>query len=156
VHLSSPAFEDGKPIPTIYAHRGVFGGKNVSIPLLWRDVPTETKSLTLSIVDIHPVAGNWVHWIVLNIPNDVRVLGEGCSGRAMPSGVTELYNSFGELGYGGPQPPKGSGLHQYVLALCALRVGRLDLSLNSTLTAYRKAIDGQLIASARITGTYER
>jgi len=156
VHLTSAAFGDGKPIPTKYARAGVVGGKNVSLPVSWLDVPSETKSLALSIVDIHPIANNWIHWLILNIPADLGGLAEGSSCHEMPPGVKELYNSFGELGYGGPQPPKGSGVHQYVAALSALDVAQLDLPLNSTLAAYLKAIDGKIIASARLIGTYER
>ena len=44
------------------------GGKNISLPLAWTDTPAGTKSFALSIVDPHPVARNWVHWLVINLP----------------------------------------------------------------------------------------
>ena len=59
--LTSPAFIEGKPIPSKYAHGGVVGGKNVSVPLNWKEVPPGVQSFALSIVDPHPVAKNWVH-----------------------------------------------------------------------------------------------
>lgn len=68
--LSSPAFEDGTAMPTRYAHQGVTGGKNVSVPLQWENPPDETKSFALVCVDIHPIANNWVHWLVVNIPKE--------------------------------------------------------------------------------------
>lgn len=156
MEIISPAFKDGKPIPTKYAHPGVIGGKNISIPLTWSDAPKETKSFALSIVDPHPVARNWIHWLVINIPNDVDSFAEGISLKKMPQGVKELYNSYGELGYGGPQPPKGSGQHPYVVTLYALNVEKIDLTANASLVAFEKTIEGKVIATAKVTGVYER
>ena len=156
MHLSSSAFQDGKPIPAKHAHRGVQGGENISIPLTWVDIPSETSSLALSIIDPHPVANNWIHWIVINIPKEVTSLQQGCSCRHMPHGSKELYNSFGELGYGGPQPPRGSGPHPYVVTLYALKTEKLILPENASLNAFQKALEGNILASASITGIYER
>jgi Raf kinase inhibitor-like YbhB/YbcL family protein len=154
--LASSAYEEGKPIPTKYAYGGVTGGKNISVPLAWHGAPPEAKSFALSIVDPHPVAKNWIHWLVINIPPNTGALAEGASGARMPEGSMELYNSYGELGYGGPEPPKGSGRHPYIATLYALDTGRLDLTANTTLPAFERAIEGHVIASARSTGTYER
>lgn len=156
MRLLSSAFEDAKPIPTRFANRGVVGGENISIPLAWQNAPPGTKSFTISIIDTHPVAGNWIHWLVINIPKEVEALAEASSRSQMPSGAKELYNSFGETGYGGPQPPKGSGRHPYIVTLYALNTESLDLPLNSTLTAYKRSIDAATTASAKITGIYER
>ena len=155
MRISSSAFQDGKPIPTKYAHPGVTGGKNISYPLSWTDVPEETKSFALSIVDPHPVAKNWIHWFAINIPKNITSLAEGASGR-MPAGTKELYNSYGTKGYGGPEPPKGSGPHPYETTIYALNVERLDCSENTTLQAFTKALEGKVIASAKTTGMYER
>jgi Raf kinase inhibitor-like YbhB/YbcL family protein len=156
MHLASAAFQEGKSIPTKYAHHGVVGGKNISIPLTWGGVPAEAKSFVLSIVDPHPVANNWVHWFVINIPRAVTSLPEGASSRNMPAESKELYNSYGTIGYGGPQPPKGSGPHPYEVTLHALNIERLDLSVNASLAAFRKALEGKVIASAKTIGIYER
>ncbi|MDI6767202.1 MAG: YbhB/YbcL family Raf kinase inhibitor-like protein [Bacteroidota bacterium] len=156
MNISSSAFTDNKPIPTKYAHSGVVGGKNISIPLTWTDPPEETKSFALSIVDPHPVARDWVHWLVINIPNEVTSLPEGISCKKMPAGTKELYNSYGELGYGGPQPPKGSGPHPYVVTLYALDVEKLDLTANTSLVAFEKMLEGRVLATAKVTGIYER
>jgi Raf kinase inhibitor-like YbhB/YbcL family protein len=104
--ITSSAFQDGKLIPTKYAYHGVDGGNNISLPLSWSDVPTGTKSFALSIVDPHPVAKNWVHWFVINIPAGANSISEGASKRAMPIGCKELLNTYGSPGYGGPEPPK--------------------------------------------------
>ncbi len=156
MRLSSTAFQDQKFIPTKYAYHGVVGGKNISLPLQWNDCPIGTGSFAISIVDPHPVANNWIHWFVINIPKNVVSLAEGVSGKQMPAGSNELYNSYGTLGYGGPEPPKGSGPHPYVMTVYALSVEHLELSQNVSLAEFKKSLEGNIVASATITGIYER
>jgi len=153
--ISSAAFKDGEKIPMHYVMPGA-GGKNISVPLAWRNAPPGTKSFALSMVDPHPVAQNWVHWLVINIPADAASLIEGASMKKMPHGAIELKNSFGEIGYGGPQPPKGTGDHPYVFTLYALSVEKLDPGTNVSLSAFKKALDGKILGSATITGKYGR
>jgi Raf kinase inhibitor-like YbhB/YbcL family protein len=155
MEISSSAFKDGEKIPIQYVMPGA-GGKNISIPLAWKNVPTGAKSFCLSIVDPHPVAQNWVHWLVINIPSQVTSIEEGASKKKMPKGSVELKNSWGDIGYGGPQPPKGTGDHPYVGTLYALNVEKLDLGANTSLSAFKKAIEGKVIGSASITGKYGR
>jgi Raf kinase inhibitor-like YbhB/YbcL family protein len=155
MEISSSAFKDGQRIPIQYVMPGA-GGKNISIPLAWKAVPAGTKSFCLSIVDPHPVAQNWVHWLVINIPAQVTSIEEGASKKKMPKGSVELKNSFGEIGYGGPQPPKGTGDHPYVVTLHALNVEKLDLGANTSLSAFKKAIEDAMIGSASVTGKYGR
>lgn len=155
MNIRSSAFADGGKIPVQYAMAGA-GGKNISLPLTWQDLPAGTKSLALSMIDPHPVAQNWVHWLVINIPATASSIEEGASGRKMPSGSLELKNSFGDIGYGGPQPPRGSGEHPYVITLHALNTDKLSLPVNANLAAFHKAIEGKVLGRAKITGKYER
>jgi len=154
--LASSAFQNGKPIPTKYASSYIPGGNNISLPLSWSGAPKETKSFALTIVDLHPIANNWVHWLVIDIPHDVKLLTEGVSGKHMPAGSKELYNSFGDSGYGGPGPPKGSGVHKYEVTIYALSVDTLGVTDNASLTAFTKAIEGKVVATAKVVGIYER
>ena len=144
MQLSSPAFKDHGSIPGEYA-RPVAGGHNVSIALKWTGAPQGTKSFALSIVDQHPVARKWVHWMVINIPPETMSLPEGASGKNMPPGAIEMRNSFGEAGYGGPQPPKGTGPHPYVITIYALKESRLELNPNATLADFENAIKGKTL-----------
>ncbi len=155
MEIQSSAFKDGGRIPVQYVMKAA-GGKNVSLPLTWKDVPPGTKSLALSIIDPHPVAQNWVHWLVVNIPPDVTSLPEGASGKKMPPGAAELKNSFGGTGYGGPQPPAGSGDHPYVVTLYALNVAKLDVPVSTSLSAFKKALEGKVIGTTSITGMYSQ
>ena len=155
MEISSKAFKDGEKIPIQYVMPGA-GGKNISVPLSWTGVPPGTKSFALSMVDPHPVAQNWVHWLVINIPANVTSLEEGASRKKMPPGSAELKNSFGDIGYGGPQPPKGTGDHPYVFTLYALSVEKLDLGPNTSLSGFKKALEGKASGSATLTGKYGR
>ncbi len=156
MNIISSAFQEGKSIPAKYAYQGVEGGKNISLPFTWTEVPGNTKSLALSIIDPHPVAKNWVHWFIVNIPKDITALTEGSSGKTMPKGSKELFNTYGSLGYGGPEPPKGSGAHPYVTTLYALNVEKLDLPEKSSLSTFQKILEGKVIATAKTIGYFER
>jgi len=155
MEITSTAFKDGEKIPIQYVMPGA-GGKNISVPLSWKTVPPGTKSFALSMVDPHPVAQNWVHWLVINIPANATSLEEGASGKKMPPGSVELKNSFGDIGYGGPQPPKGTGDHPYVFILYALKVEKLDVGASTSLSTFKKALEGKTLGSATITGKYGR
>ena len=137
MEISTSAFTDGGRIPIQYVMAGA-GGKNISIPLAWKNIPAGTKSFALSIVDPHQVAQNWVHWLVINIPPSVTSIEEGASRKKMPPGSIELKNSFGDIGYGGPQPPKGTGDHPYVVTLYAMNAEKLDLGVDTSLSAFKR------------------
>lgn len=154
--ITSSAFQDGLSIPAAFAYHGVKGGKNISLPFSWTDVPPTTKSFALSIVDPHPVAKYWVHWFVINIPKRIHTLDEGASLTSMPSGCKELLNTYGTLGYGGPEPPIGSGKHPYIVTLFALDIETINLPEKTTLSQFDAALLGKMTATATMTGYYER
>ncbi|MGA9116199.1 MAG: YbhB/YbcL family Raf kinase inhibitor-like protein [Bacteroidota bacterium] len=155
--LESPAYREGGVIPLRHAHRTVAGGANLSPPLRWSDPPLHTRSFALSIVDIHPVAGSWLHWLVFDIPFRVRSLPEGASRTdLLPPPAREAVNGFGETGYGGPAPPPGSGRHTYVASLYALNVASLPRDCGQSLRRFERALEGVLIEEARLAGCYER
>lgn len=151
------SYSDKEAIPARFAYHGVVNGKNTSPGFAWADPPIHTKSFALAIVDPHPVARNWVHWLVTDIPFRERGLAEGASRTAkMPPGSRELRNSFGELGYGGPAPPKGSGEHPYVATIYALNTEKLDLDVDAPLSRFRRVIEGKVIEELSVTGHFER
>ena len=157
MNLQCPVLQAGNLIPNRYAFRGVAGAQNLSLPLKWSDVPSETRSFLLTIIDRHPVANNWLHWCLVNIPAGVDHLTEGISRRGpLPEGSFELRNSFGEEGYGGPKPPRGSGPHQYVITLYALSVDSLPASPKTTHPDLLQMIDAKVLATASTVGTFEQ
>ena len=155
--LSSSAFGHGKSIPARHANSGVTGGQNISPQLSWANLPEGTKSLAIACIDRHPIADSWVHWLIIDIPISSDGLPEGTSRTTMvPVGAKELRNSFGSTGWGGPQPPPGSGSHLYEFLLYALSVQNLNLPTNTNLASFNKAIAGKVLATAKVVGTYER
>lgn len=100
MYLSSPAFRNGETIPQ--KHGRDF--ENVNPVLQWGDVPENTKSFVLIMEDpdvpaTAPVSV-WIHWVVFNIPFDVREIGEDQTEIGICGKGTR-----GELVYGGPRPP---------------------------------------------------
>jgi Raf kinase inhibitor-like YbhB/YbcL family protein len=144
-------------MPVRFATRGVEGGAGVSVPLLWDGVPAGARSLALAIIDIHPVAHNWVHWLVTDIPTTATAMPEGASRTsAMPRGAVEHPGTRGEPGYSGPQPPVGSGVHDYVATLYALDVGHLVVDAGAPWDLVHDAMLGHVLAQATLTGRFGR
>lgn len=153
-----PALLSGKYFATKHASREIQGGQNISPRVSWSEIPAGTKSFALSMVDRHPIANNWVHWLVLNIPASTREIPEKASGPydRMPAGCMETRNSYGDIGYGGPMPPRGSGPHEYVITVYALSVESLLLGPFAKLDECLRALEGKILASANVTGIFQQ
>jgi Raf kinase inhibitor-like YbhB/YbcL family protein len=155
--LTSPVFENNQLIPVRYANKSVNGGQNISIPLTWEDAPEGTKSFAIAIIDRHPIARNFMHWLVIDIPGDVTSLPEGASNSfKMPPGSRELITTYGTKGYGGPAPPRGSGAHDYETTIYALSVEKLDLSDRVSLEEFTRSVEKNALASAALIGKFSR
>jgi len=117
--------------------------ENVSPHLEWKDFHVDTKSFALICDD--PDAGNWIHWAVINIPQDISEISQGG-----PVPGIELENDFGQRGYGGPAPP--SGTHRYIFKIFALDTEKLEDVTKSNFTTKVKV---HVIDSAKIIGLYK-
>jgi hypothetical protein len=153
--VSSSSFQAGKSIPAKFAMKAVEGGQNISPELSWKNVPAGTKSIAVTCIDTNPVAHNWVHWIVINIPADITGISEGASPGKMPIASKELKNSYVSEGYGGPQPPRGTGIHNYVFTVYALSE-KVSASGFLSENDFLKLIAGKTLAKAQLTGTFTR
>ena len=143
MRLTSPAFAAGGQIPAKYT----CDGDDVAPPLAWTDAPEGVDSFALIVTD--PDAGDFVHWVLTDIPGD---LGELPEGQGDVIGVPGR-NSFGRIGWGGPCPP--SGEHRYVFTLYA--VSRpLGLGPNTEAGRVRSAADDALLGRAELTGAFAR
>jgi Raf kinase inhibitor-like YbhB/YbcL family protein len=155
--VTSPAFADGDTIPVEYCALGVAGGRNASPPLDWSTPPDGTRSVALAVVDLHPVARMWVHWALVDMPPSVVSLSAGASGgEATETGGRELQNTSGRPGWGGPLPPPGSGVHDYVFTVYALDVDHLDVPVRPTAADIAAVVAGHTLASGRLTGRFGR
>jgi Raf kinase inhibitor-like YbhB/YbcL family protein len=147
LELQSPAFDDGAPLPGRFAH----DSENVSPPLDWFDVPANAAELALICEDPDAPAGTFTHWVVAGIDPRTTHLDEG----AVPPSAIAGRNDFGELGWGGPEPPVGHGPHRYVFTLVA-SAEPLDLDVGTSAAAVRAAAAGHELAWGELVGTYER
>ena len=146
--LTSGAFENGAEIPLPYT----CDGSDFSPPLEWEDVPEGAESLAIICEDPDAPAGVWTHWVIYNIPSAAFRLAAKIPAMAdHPSGLCQGLNSWGRLEYGGPCPP--SGTHRYFFTLYALdRV--LDVEPGSSRDKVEKAMQGHILAEAKLMGTY--
>lgn len=157
MYVVSDAYRNGAAMPARFATRQVEGGTGASVPIAWGDAPTGTHSFVVEMIDHHPVAHDWLHWLVVDIPVKAHSIDEGASGTpAMPAGALELLNTGGRAGYGGPQPPVGSGVHDYQIAILALDLSRLGVRADATLEDVRQAMRGHVLASASVVGLFGR
>lgn len=149
MHISSPAFGDGKSIPAEFT----CDGRNVCPALEFADIPTAAKSLVLIMDDpdiprnIRP-DGMFVHWLIWNIPATTTSIPAG----SVPPGIAGQ-NTDGQIGYVGPCPP--SGEHRYYFRLYALDI---DLAIASTATKadLLRSMDGHILDQAELMGRYRR
>lgn len=126
--ITSTFYSQNQIMPVKFARQGVTGGQNISPQFSWSDAPSGTKSFVFAMVDHHPIASNWVHWIVVDIPAFINSIIEGASNTSqMPTHCVELANTFGTKGYGGPQPPAGTGKHSYDTTIYALNIEKMGL-----------------------------
>lgn len=147
MHITSSAFAAGGVIPARYTCEG----RDISPPLHWTGVPTGVRSLALIVDDPDAPGGLWVHWVVYNLPADINGLSAGASG-TLPPEAEEGSNSWNQLGYGGPCPPRGT--HHYRFTLFALDT-RLNLDAPDK-AGLLQAMQGHVLGRARLVATYSK
>lgn len=147
--LVSRAFPHEGTIPEAYSK----DGGNLSPPLEWTGVPDTTESLALIMDDPDAPAGVFVHWLVYGIPSNSTGFEEDLPAtETLRTGVRQGRNGFGEIGYGGPQPP--SGTHRYFLHLYALDYNP-PLHAGSSREELDRAIEGHVIEETQLMGRYQ-
>jgi len=149
--LASPAFKDGEAIPI----RHTCDGADLSPELKWNDPPAGTVAWALVCHDPDAPAGDWVHWVIYDIPGELRGLPEGLpDSPELEFGAKQGKTDFGRPGYGGPCPPPGKK-HHYLFELYALKEPS-GLKAGATREQLMNAIRDKVITQAILTGTYKR
>jgi Raf kinase inhibitor-like YbhB/YbcL family protein len=151
ITLESAAFREGETIPREYTG----DGKDISPPLRWPAAPEGAKSFALICDDPDAPRGTWVHWVLYNLPGDVREVGPEVPPReVLANGARQGKNDFGRIGYGGPAPPRGKP-HRYFFKLYALDRA-LDLAAGATKDQLLAAMKGHVLAEGQLMGKYGR
>ena len=163
--------------------------ENKSPPLTWGNLPEGTVSVALVVdsdqgttVGVHkPVyldpsyfdrfklGAKWAHWVIWNIPADVKGLDEGVptTTAALPDigpQAMQGTNSELEIGYYGPCPPPAVVYHgrpavdqvkfTYTFTLYALDKMIEGLGPETTKDQLLKAIDGSILGSGVAVGEH--
>ena len=155
IRVTSQAFGANQPIPAKFTD----DGDDVSPALAWTGVPDGAKELAMIVDDPDaPRAEPWIHWIIYKLPPKLTGLPEGVptdQRLEQLGGAMQGVNGFKKIGYGGPAPPKGHGVHHYRFHLYALdRTLQLEPGLDNK--ALIAAMSGHVIGEGVLVGTYER
>lgn len=142
------------------------------VPSVADDVNQQGKTLPVDLPRV-----DFCHWAMIDVAATVNELATGaCSSGVTPKGKRQPpgpdgsrqglndYTGFmagspdmaGDyFGYDGPCPPwNDERLHHYIFSVFALDVERLDLPDRFTGQQVREAIEGHVLASASLTGSY--
>lgn len=161
LELHSPDIGEQKTIPMKHVYNG-FGctGENVSPALQWSGVPDGTKSFALTVHDPDaPTDHGWWHWLIFNIPADVRELKTGAGdpkAGIAPAGAIQSRTDFKANGYGGPCPPTGHGIHHYNFRLYALDVENVPLKADASPAEVDAYLRQHSLEQAQLTGLFSR
>ena len=150
IKLTSPAFKDSESIPSKYT----CDGAEINPPLEWTNIPKGAKSIALISDDPDAPMGDWVHWVIFNIPVTEIGLKENIPhDPTLPNGAIQGVNSSRQIGYDAPCPP--SGTHRYFFKIYALDT-ELTLKPGATKRGLLKAIEGHILSQGQLMGRYSR
>jgi Raf kinase inhibitor-like YbhB/YbcL family protein len=148
-------------IPLAYSQ----AGDETSPPLAWSEAPDGVQSFVLIVHDLDAAIGDGtddlLHWLVWNIPGDVRALPAGIApGDSVASlGGARQISATGPA-YRGPGAPAAGPAHHYVFELYALdttvAVTAAGASPLQTRAAVVDAMKGHVRGKAVYTGRFKR
>ncbi|MCS6896290.1 MAG: YbhB/YbcL family Raf kinase inhibitor-like protein [Bacteroidia bacterium] len=122
-------------------------GANIPPTIQWGGAPAPSQVYVLRLYDPDAPGDTFIHWIVYNL-RETQVT-------AQSQNLSQGYNDFGQIGYGGPCPPKKDEAHRYIAEVYALAK---PLSLSGTVTweKLRAAMTGKILAQGQTYVTYKR
>ena len=120
----------------------------------WASAPAGTESFALILRDPDAPGGDFVHWMVANIPAATTQLPQGWDPSSV-TGVVSGLNDFGVTFYAGPCPPPADSPHTYQFLIYAMD-HTLPLSEGFSLGELEAAIASYGLDSGLLTGTYGR
>lgn len=151
--VKSLVFQKGERIPSKYTCDGV----DSSPPLTIEDIPGNTRSLVIIVFDPDAPYKVFYHWLLYDIPVRDRIvnLPEDISKNSVTVYGLQGYNDFNKIGYNGPCPPKGHGVHRYFFLALALDE-KIELEPGLSLQDLVNKIKGHVTAYGYTYGVYSR
>jgi Raf kinase inhibitor-like YbhB/YbcL family protein len=150
--MTSPAIPAGGQIPPQYT----CDGSDISPPLAWSGLPEGTRSLVVVVEDPDARAGVFRHWAAFDVAASLHGLDAGYSANRPAAGFHQARNDFGKVGYSGPCPPKGHGVHHYHFRLLAVSRPTLDLKPPASSLDVLRAAQPFAIEQTELVGTHRR
>jgi Raf kinase inhibitor-like YbhB/YbcL family protein len=141
--VTSPAFKDNEPIPDQFTCHG----SNISPEINIAGIPPKTQSLAMIVDDIDAPEGDWVHWVVFDIPPKTAKIAQ--NSKAGIEGLTD----FGTFQYRGPCPAN-KRVHRYSFRVYALS-DRLELPEGFIKSDLLRKMKGKVLSQAELIGTYK-
>jgi Raf kinase inhibitor-like YbhB/YbcL family protein len=148
--LASTDLKPGQPIAPAHIYTRC-AGQNRSPELAWSGAPPGTRSFVVTAIDTSKQPNFWSHWIVVDLPPSTTRLPAAVT--QLPKGARVVTNNFGEAGYSGPCPPKGSGVHNYEFTVWAMPTPRFDAAPDANAKALAERLQRTALAHATIVGT---
>ena len=149
--VTSPAAEEGKPMPDLYT---AFG-KDVSPPISWSDAPPGTLAYAVVMQDADAADYPATHWLIYNIPATDKGLRRDVRNQPLikATGVTQGLNYAGGVGYIGPHPAVGEKPHHYHLQVFALD-RLIKVKPKADLTQVLAGMEGRVLAEGEVVAVY--
>jgi hypothetical protein len=148
--VKSTAFGQAKSMSDKYT----CDGADVSPPLEWENAPKGTKTYAVICETPDAPTGNWVQWVIYDIPADVTKLPESVAKTGqLDNGAKQGKNDFDQIGYSGPCLPAGE--HRFFFRLYALD-GSTNLKAGATKDDLIQAMKGHILADGALMGVYGR
>ncbi len=153
VILHSISFGAGGEIPSSYTCKG----EKVSPEVSWEGAPDKAQSFVLIATDWDGPSprlrlGNFTHWLLYNIPREVREIKSAATAAELAREKVEIgNNSSGAAAYMPPCPRWGR--HRYVFRLYALDIAQIHPATRDR-EAVMEAMTGHVLAFGEIVGLF--
>ena len=135
-------------------------GSNQSPHLYWEHAPQDTKSFAITMYDSDaPTGSGFWHWVIFDIPGNINELLPNAGNvnlNVAPKGSIQSKTDYGIYGFGGPCPPIGHGIHQYIITVHALKLDTLGLDENANPAVVGFNLWQNTLAKASIIAYYKR
>ena len=150
--VTSDDIADGQPLKDDQvADQG-----NTSPHLAWSEVPEGTKSFVITGFDPDaPTPSGFWHWVLVDVPADVRELASGAASGELPGAAFHVRNDGGEKGFLGAAPPQGDQPHRYFFVVHAVGEETLGVDSDASPAVVSFNLAFKTLGRAILHGTYQ-
>ncbi len=127
-------------------------GDDLSPDIQWK-FSGSAETFALICEDPDAPGGTFIHWVIYNIPGNVKQLRRGYPAISGKEGTFQGMTDFGKTGYNGPCPPAGK-VHRYIFTVYALDTKISEPNLVSR--SLKARMKGHILGSGSITGLFKR